>query len=594
MKQTKYFNKLAGSALLLAGAAVGFTACSSDEEFSGTPTTPTAGETVKTQFAISVPYAKQSHKRLGSGIVQADETTFRGIKNLSLIPHTAVVTDEATFTLGRRIIPGQGELDGSGLDKVQGSAVLYNDVDVPVTTAAFLVYAEAKTTSEDKVANGALTISYDATPITGTTKASDLKFSLNNIYEAATDPAQFTDLLTVLNGVDDAFGTPAGAQMTALHTSFIAMKAGSSNSILAMLNDLYDELASITGDEATAAAAVMTKIKEYMTVSGAADVNGHYTMSWTNTDLADFPGSIGLPDGAVQVKHETGTHFTYVTNVEYGDEDASGLNAPALASYVYPPSLFYTTNTTIKVADESKADAYGSATDWTALLNNYTTTGAVTATTRSIALENQLQYAVGRFDVNPQFVGTIYDRPDAGGNKNVVIIGAQSFKLTGILIGAQKQDAAWDFNPVTTSADKTIYDRSFENYYVTGSAPAAPAYSLALETIELTDAGEGKVPFALELQNLTGTTFNGKDGKVPANGKFYLVGMLDKGSIKTGTTSVATSVFAQDYKTIAGVKITSLANAYNVIPDLRASKLELGLSVDLEWKEGIEFDVTID
>lgn len=593
MKQNKYFNKLAGSALLLAGAAVGFTACSSDEEFSGTPTTPTAGETVKTQFAISVPYAKQSHKRLGSGIVQADERTFRGIKNLSLIPHTAVVTDDATFTLGRRIIPGQGELDGSGLDKVQGSAVLYNDVDVPVTTAAFLVYAEAKTTSEDKVANGALTISYDATPITGATRASDLKFSLNNIYTDATEPAQFAQLLAVLNGVDEAFGTPTGTQMTALHTSFIAMKAGSSNSILAMLNDLYDELASITGTEATAAATVMNKIKDYMTVSGAADANGHYTMSWTNTGLENFPGSIGLPDGAVQVKHEAGTHFEYVTNVEYGEAGASGLNAPALASYVYPPSLFYTTNTTIKVADESKANAYTSATDWNALLGNYTTTGAVTATTRSIALVNQLQYAVGRFDVKPQFVGTIYDRPDAGGNKNVVIIGAKSFKLTGILIGAQKQDAAWDFKPVTTSADKTIYDRSFENYYVTGTAPATPAYSLALETIALTNAGDGKVPFALELQNL-GTSFNGKEGKVPANGKFYLVGMLDKASIKAGTSSVATSVFAQDYKTIADVKIRSLANAYNVIPDLRASKLELGLSVDLKWEKGIEFDVTID
>ncbi len=593
MKQTKYFNKLAGSALLLAGAAVGFTACSSDEDFSGNPTTPTAGETVKTQFAISVPYAKQSNKRLGGGIVQADKV-FRGIKNLSLIPHTAVVTDDATFTLGRRILPGGGDLAANGLDKVNNSAVLYNDVDVPVTTAAFLVYAEAATTSEDKVANGALTISYDATPITGATKASDLKFSLNNIYTATTDPAQFAGLLAVLNGVDEAFGTPVGDQMKALHNSFISMKAGSSNSILAMLNDLYDALASITGEEATAADVVENKIKEYMTVSETADANGHYTMSWTDTGLADFPGSIGLPDGAVQVKHETGTHFAYVTNVEYGGGAASGLNAPALASYVYPPSLFYTTNTTIKVADESKADAYGDAADWNALLDNYTTIGAVTATTRSIALVNQLQYAVGRFDVKPQFVGTIYDRPDAGGNKNVVIIGAESFKLTGILIGAQKQDAAWDFKPVTASADKTIYDRSFENYYVTGTAPATPAYSLALETIELTDAGEGKVPFALELQNLTGTSFNGKDGKVPANGKFYLVGLLDKNSVKAETADRAASVFAQDYQTIAGVKITSLANAYNVIPDLRASKLELGLSVDLEWKDGLEFDVTID
>lgn len=58
--------------------------------------------------------------------------------------------------------------------------------------------------------------------------------------------------------------------------------------------------------------------------------------------------------------------------------------------------------------------------------------------------------------------------------------------------------------------------------------------------------------------------------------------------------SGVTDVFMSDYQTIANVTITSLANAYNTIPDLRATQMELGLSVDLEWKTGISFDVTID
>ena len=36
----------------------------------------------------------------------------------------------------------------------------------------------------------------------------------------------------------------------------------------------------------------------------------------------------------------------------------------------------------------------------------------------------------------------------------------------------------------------------------------------------------------------------------------------------------------------------SLKSAYNVIPDLRSPKLEFGLSVNLEWKEGLTFEQT--
>lgn len=33
-----------------------------------------------------------------------------------------------------------------------------------------------------------------------------------------------------------------------------------------------------------------------------------------------------------------------------------------------------------------------------------------------------------------------------------------------------------------------------------------------------------------------------------------------------------------------------LANAYNVLPDLRTAKLSLGLSVDLNWQTGMTFN----
>jgi hypothetical protein len=55
-------------------------------------------------------------------------------------------------------------------------------------------------------------------------------------------------------------------------------------------------------------------------------------------------------------------------------------------------------------------------------------------------------------------------------------------------------------------------------------------------------------------------------------------------------------VFIQDYLTTATFKIgaNSLKNAFITVPDLRSTQTSLGLSVDLNWREGLNFsDVTL-
>ena len=113
--------------------------------------------------------------------------------------------------------------------------------------------------------------------------------------------------------------------------------------------------------------------------------------------------------------------------------------------------------------------------------------------------------------------------------------------------------------------------------------PLSSAYSLALETA---GASNETVRFALEMTNDSGNAFVGKDGLVPAGGKFYLVGQLE-------ATTDHPKVFEQDHRTVANVTINSLANAYNCIPDLREPELELALSVDLKWEQGLVDDVEI-
>jgi len=52
--------------------------------------------------------------------------------------------------------------------------------------------------------------------------------------------------------------------------------------------------------------------------------------------------------------------------------------------------------------------------------------------------------------------------------------------------------------------------------------------------------------------------------------------------------------FVQDYVTTANFTVNSFKNAYNMLPDLRAPQLEIGLSVDLTWETGITQEITIE
>ena len=126
---------------------------------------------------------------------------------------------------------------------------------------------------------------------------------------------------------------------------------------------------------------------------------------------------------------------------------------------------------------------------------------------------------------------------------------------------------------------------------VIGNAPVN--HTLVLETATTTD----EVHVAIELvNNYSRVIYGVGNGIIPVGSTFYLVGTLNKAATggNSNASNGATSIFQQAYVTVANFTIGSLKNAYNVLPDLRASQLELGLSVDLSWKAGYSFNVTID
>ena len=533
--------------LLLASA--GLASCSSDDTFSGSK--GQSGEPVKTQFAISVPVGKAG--RLAHNIVQGQNpAVFRGMDNIQLIPFT---TAPAAGGTGQTPIALGSILDNEL--QANTNAKVYYEVQIPEKTSHFLFYGEAYSATPNAKTDGALKATIGES-------VDGIKFELQSIAPDAENNSEVATLEAALNQVAGATGgttawKDATSDLKKYYEALISLKAGSATSVKLALADLKAgvEKATATGEEG-----LKTAISKAIEAALAS--------------IADctYPQNVGLPDGAAQVKW-TGAAFDYINYSNVGS-----LAYTSMANFVYPASLYYTTNTAIKTSTSRLADQYG--TNWDTCLALYKGGGTVTATTQSVALVEPVKYAVGRFDVAAKFSSDNIN--DNVGESIAVITAEDSITLDGILIGGQK-NADWQFAPLASSEEYTIYDASVTSTKL-GTADIASkimAQSLALPT----KAGDN-VNFALELTNNTDKAFTGIDGIVPAGAKFYLVGQLVPQEGKADN-----KVFAQAYNTKANVTISSLAHAYNCIPDLKNPKLELGLSVNLEWTEGLVQDITI-
>lgn len=560
----KYFNRLAGGAMLLAGA-MAFAACSSDEDFADAvnPGAGATGETVKTQFSINVPAGNSANKRLAQDIVQGQTTpVFRGINNIYLVPFKQTPAENGTGLTPLRLGAIQPNELGAGTN-----AKVYYDVELETGVNNFLFYGEATAEANANVKdNGKLNA-------TVSEAVNNIKFELQQISNAGTTDAERTTLLTALNVIAGATdGTTAWkdseSDLKNYYNSYIRLKAGSAASIKKALEDLkygLENNAQAT-DESNLKTAIITAI------DGA--------INTTNGTIKDctYPRNLGLPDGAAQLawnNDPTSPAFEYVSSANIGN-----LSYTDMGKFVYPSALYYWVNTPIKTSNSPQADKY--ATDWSTCLGLYENDNAsVSATTASVVLKNPINYAVARMDVAAWFkAATVTDNL----GETVTIGNGEGISMDGILIGGQK-NLKWDFNTPLDNTEYTIYDASVTSTKLGSSTVSTTqAYSLALQTAQATT-----VRFALELTNNTGKSFNGKDGIVPDGGRFYLVGEL-----KPETDKADNRVFYQDHITSAKVTINTLENAYNCIPDLRAPKLELGLSVDLIWQKGLEANVTID
>ena len=626
------FYAFAGAIALL--GAVGLSSCSSssDEVVSNNPDYNPEQNSVKAQFTISF-QNNVAGTRQSEDIVQNAQTiaSFRGMNNIVLLPFGAtgaVNTNPIGSTstkLGNAIdlksiiVPNTASVTNSIPDeflKEGSNSVLYNDVTIPVGTGSFLFYGKAKDEDGGNFVNGSLAM-------TGN-EPGTITFTPVQTYqgtESATG-AHLADYLSKIAKAENWAGcavttnsneTWYNAGLGDLYSKFTSLKTGSSLDVQAAIEDLYETIKGNTDDVSTAIkdaildADYVTNTSNPATLSFDAMLGNSFTTGEGKTLY--FPFDVNLPDGAALLSYNSSSKtFTQETDGEGNTNTGVTpgvtpgiVETIAYADFVYPASLYYYCNSGIKTSNSSKQNEYDGVQDWATISGKYTDGYSVSTSTRSVAILDPIQYAVGRLDMTIKTANnTLYDK---NGDAYDATAG---FTVTGVLIGGQKA-VGFDFIPNGTKL-WTIYDniQKSQPSALTATTTASPVnYTMALETAENTS-----VYVAVELIN-NGADFQGVDGVVPAGCKFYLVAELNpstdnttEGSKVTSSASTGHKVFKQDFKTFANFTIAQgnpgstsnikgLAAAYNTIPDLRTPQLELGLSVDLTWQPGVHFDLDL-
>lgn len=381
--------------------------------------------------------------------------------------------------------------------------------------------------------------------------------------------------------------------------------------------------------------------EEWTTQFGkAADLNGY--------PFQDF----GVPEGAAQLgfhyQGETVGGTTYTKDEFYYYHPNHPLVNPTMTEfeprkYLYPAELWYYVNSPIRTtnSDVTVASYPDGVTPWNTDANwtGWTFPGKVEGSTRGVAVVNSINYAVAMLKTSVKFkegVSILQDNRKALSNNleenKTIAVSNDLFELRGVLVGGVNPRMGWQFTRKYTETgnheglgdlslfDGVIYDHSMaSNVVPTPTAPAKPNYTLVYDNYNSTGgtlADQNDVYVALEFVN-KGEDFYGRDNMIPSGGVFYLVAKLDKPTAEqaaalnwptdhqippiytsgenAGQSMKIGRVFIQDFVTNATFQITatSLQKAYYSVPDLRASQMSLGLSVDLQWIPGLNYTLDL-
>lgn len=617
MKKIKIFGL--ASTLILAGAA-GFTSCSSDSADPIGGGTGVAGQVVKTQFYINIPYKGNDTRTRMTDVNTQNKTpitsaNFLGMEKTQLFAFKGE-PNTGTFPSSIKAISIGDAADASSKEEWR---CVYRDIAISVGTKNLLLYARAKKGTKTDFEAGSLSNPYNGKENIDVTNLSELNFELTSIHEANDFNTKGEAILKALNQVANTQVDKGDGTM--VKWSEIVTSDLGTNNERQSLQERYKKFTSLTSGSAKSVKLLIEDLKTVINGNGleagklmANAIVNNCTQALSDLDISpakDFPRDINLPDGVAKVKwNPTTEKFQYVAVSDItGTAHPGAGNLIDYTTITYPSELAYYVSSPVKVSTDEITAVSGlpkydewinNTADWSAYGNE------VQNSTRFVALEKPVLYGVACLNSTVKCASsTLKDNAKTAGNYDVdndIKVDDTSFPITGILIGGQPKQVSWNFEAANTVSSTdfkyTVYDRDMNNpTNLTAAVSGTPLsnYTLVLDNKDNSGTTQSSVYITIELEN-NASSFFGAEGLIPKGSKFYMVGVLNPkatSGITQPTGKTLDHVFVKDHTTVANFTIQNLKKAYNHIPDMRSSKINVGLAVDLTWKDGITFDVDL-
>lgn len=587
---------------------------------------------VRTDLALSVMATTPSTRMSTPEVLETDS---RDIQDLTIVPFSKqgkiTSADRPSYYEGGAVSTGDKEEDENG--QKQKRFFYSQQYYLMPGAASFLVYGRAKTIKQsdnstvDKSANGSLLIEMEGqsqTSLPTSVIPATLKFKPEPMYDPTPvnnqipAPDEAKCIAAYLTAIADVYGQvestacrwreAPNAWLKALYLNYINqgndrtyVLAGSARNVKAYVNQLYllmkqkreTNAAFADGTMPGAIAqAIMDKITDTTVEYKSGSLNMKVSVDATTKVVTSlgvcdgYPNNRDLPDGATVLLWGKASESTSSNSFIPQVETTTMNSVNSISRFAYPAELYYYGNSRIKTNNEvvEKSVYENASATWAGVLGNYHYDDAiVTTSTKAIAIKDPLQYGVARLSAKVHATsGTLKDADNVD-----VIVGAESFPITGIIIDKQRP-VGFDFKPWSSDeADvKFVYDSHLNtntgntNYYLSTTEAATPF----LHTLVLQNCEDEDVTVILELQNDSGQDFAGENGVIYKGTKFYLVGKITKPTYETTDDDYKKRVFTQDHTTTVGMKVGSLAHAYNVLPDLLGGRLEIGVQITTDWE----------
>lgn len=534
------------------------------------------------QRIISTP---KETTRMQPDVVQYEETaaTFRGLDDIHLFFFNTA-PGANTQRLGRTV-----KLPTLSLDLLEGleqtNHTVYKDVDVPLGTTYFGFYGRAV-----DAAPGSPATSHDDRRHYGVLTAKGLGNHENNSNaDISFSPVQIctsTDkmggsmagysLLALLNDLlnitgpepapENHWGTATHEAMREAYRGLTALRTSSTFNVEATLGTVYSILSKVPASAPGGQLAQLLMQKIESVCTGTPDTQKEELHLISN--YQGYPADLNLPSGAARIVwNDSQQRFEFPDFQEYG----KGLDIPSLNDYVYPPSLYYHVFSPVVASDSLQNLDSLNVSTWAQVIDSVYADAPreVSGSTQSVAMVEQVQYAVGRLDTRVILDGTVFY--DAYGRQVDV---SKGYTLKGIIVGGQRA-VDYNFKPKAGAKEYTLYDSDLRsgNQHVTRTLWTDYNHTLGLETDPNSD-----VLLALELVN-DGDTFQGADGRIVHGATFYLVANLAPRSAENYNTNL-NQIFRKDYVTTANLSIVpgnrdinndsipDTDNNYDGIPDV--------------------------